>query len=148
MTKRFISAIVFICAVFIAAAYFSTAKAADVTVEFTQDLTLCSDGSPMSANCPVTGYEVWMGTSLTGTAYTLKETVPKANVVTTPGAPPAPPVYSFVTSGVTAGPKCFFLRTASGTKTSGESSRACTDVPAPSPKAPGTVKITIVVAVQ
>lgn len=109
------------------------AQAANVDVKWTPP-TVCTDGSAAATNCPTTGWEIYMGTSLTGT-FT------KVNV-----APPASAtIYSL--SGVTAGQKCFFMKTVSNALISAESNRICVDIPVASPTAP-VITVTITVSVS
>jgi hypothetical protein len=110
----------------------SVASAATVKIEWAAP-TVCSDGSAVS-NCATTGYEVHQGTSPTGTAYTLRETV-ASNVLTV--------TYTDIAPGT----RCFFLKTVSGVLKSGESTRACVTVPAPPPGVPQGVTVTVVVTI-
>lgn len=96
------------------------AFAGNVTIDWTPPTT-CDDGSPIT-DCPTTGYEIWMGTSQTGTAYTKRTESPAAAAV------------AITLSAVGAGQKCFYMKTLSSTKTSGESNRVCISVPAPGPR--------------
>lgn len=106
------------------------AFAGTVTVSWTAP-TSCTDNS-FVINCPTTGYEIWMGTSLTGTAYSKRAEVPSATAT------------SIQLLNVSAGSKCFYMKTLSGTLTSAESNRLCVTVPASEPNAP-VISVTIAV---
>lgn len=105
------------------------AMAGNVTLTWTAP-TECDDGSVIS-NCPITGYEIWMGSTLTGTL--VKQAFQPAATATT----------AQLTS-VAAGQRCFAMKTIAGTLTSVESNRVCVAVPPSSPKAP-TINVTIAI---
>lgn len=105
-------------------------QAADVNVAW-QGPTVCSDGSALT-NCAATGYEIYMGTSLTGTTYVKRAETPAATAT------------SATLAGVAAGNRCFFMKTVSGVAVSGESNRVCVNIPVINPNAP---VITVTIAV-
>lgn len=108
------------------------AFAGTVTIVWTAP-TACADGSDIATNCPTAGYEVYQGASITGTAYSLRETV-GANVLTV--------TYNNIPPGT----RCFFIRTkVSDTIKSDESVRACANVPFVTPGKPGSVSVTVVI---
>lgn len=106
-------------------------SAATITLTWTAP-TQCSDGSPVS-DCAVTGYEIHMGASATGTAYTKRAESPAANAT------------SQTLTNISPGTRCFFMKALAGTLVSAESNRVCVTVPAIAPKAP-VLTITIAVA--
>jgi len=93
--------------------------------------TSCADGSPIAEGCPLTGYEVWQGTSINGTAYTLRETV-------------AGTVTSVTYTNVPPGTRCFYLKAVAGTLKSAESVRGCANVPYVAPGSPTGVTVVTV----
>lgn len=93
--------------------------------------TECSDGSALS-NCPTTGYEIYMGASLTGTTFVKQSVTPAATDT------------QATLVNVAPGNRCFYMKTLMGTVTSPESNRVCVNVPAPGPKSP---KITTIVVI-
>lgn len=114
----------------LASGFMATAHAGTVTIQWIAPDT-CSDGSDIATNCPTSGYEVYQGTSITGTTYTLKETT-------------AATVLSVTYTNVLPGTRCYFLKTVSGTLKSAESVRACANVPFVPPKSPGGVTVVTV----
>lgn len=106
------------------------AQAGNVTINWTPADT-CDDGSP-TTDCPTTGYEIWMGATQTGTAYTKRTETPAATAT------------SITLTRVAAGQKCFFMKTVSNALTSAESNRVCVSVPASGPRAP-TINVTIAI---
>lgn len=105
------------------------AMAGNVTMTWTPP-DVCDDGSALT-NCPTSGYEIWMGSSLTGTfvkqAFEPAGTAVSANL-----------------TSVSAGQKCFAMKTKSSTLTSVESNRVCVNVPPSGPKAP-FINVTIAI---
>lgn len=106
----------------------SQAFAGTVNVTWTAP-TSCSDNSALT-NCPTTGYEIWMGTSLTGTGYVKRAEAPAATATT------------IQLLNIAAGSRCFFMKTISSVGVSAESNRLCVTVPAPLPDAP-VISITV-----
>jgi hypothetical protein len=104
--------------------------AGNVTLNWTPP-TECDDGSTL-IDCPTTGYEIYMGATLTGTAYAKRVEAPAATAT------------SITLVRIPAGQKCFFLKTLSNLLASVESNRVCVNVPAPGPKAPA-ITVTVVV---
>lgn len=115
-----------------------TAHAGNVTVTWVQNTTTCEDGSPMAANCPLTGFQVSEGASA-DTLAVKENQGPGARSVT----------YQNIAAGTT---KCYSLKAFTGTSTapvlSGESTRACVTVPSVPPKAPTGLSVTVQVTVS
>jgi hypothetical protein len=118
----------FAIALFLAA---GIAKAADLNVTWTAP-TSCSDSSAIT-NCPTTGYEIYMGTSATGTTYAKRAEAPAAADT------------NIVLKGILPGTRCLFMKTVSGAVVSAESNRICVNIPAVIPNAP-VITVTIAVA--
>ena len=94
--------------------------------------TVCTDDTPAVDNCPTTGYEIYIGTSPTGTAYTKRSEAPAAAD------------SSFTLVRIAAGQRCFYMKTLSNTLASAESNRVCVNVPPAGPKAPA-ITVTVVI---
>jgi hypothetical protein len=112
-------------------AFAGIVNAADINVTWTAP-TSCSDNSALS-NCATTGYEIYLGTSLTGTTYVKQSVAPVATATTA------------VLTGIAPGNRCIYMKTVSGTVVSAESNRICVNIPAVIPNAP---VITVTVAVS
>jgi hypothetical protein len=122
MNKILIAALLFLVA--------SLAQAGTARLDWVAP-TVCADGSAVATNCPTTSYEIWMGSSLTGT-FT-KQTFQPAGTATSANL-----------TSISPGTKCFFLKTVSGTAVSAESNRVCVDIPNSVPS-PVTITITVTV---
>lgn len=110
---------------------FKPAHAGTVKLEYIPPTT-CAGGEALT-NCPTTGFEILLGSDVTGT-YTSLETV-------------APTVVSRTYQNVVPGKRCHSIRTVSNGAKSEESTRACVDVPSLPPKAPSGIQVTVVVTV-
>lgn len=96
--------------------------------------TQCEDGSPLT-ECPISGYEIYMGASPTGSTYIKRAESPPATATTQ------------TLLNISPGQRCFFMKSLSGTAVSAnEGNRVCVVVPVTPPKAPA-ITVTIAVAV-
>lgn len=121
-----------LCVVLALGALFASAQAFAGTVTMTWTApTKCTDESAIT-NCAITGYEIYMGTSLTGTTYSKRTEAPAATATT------------IQLLNVASGSRCFFMKTVAGASVSPESNRICITVPAATPAAP-VISVTVAI---
>lgn len=112
--------------------YSCSSDAANVTVNWQHDQTVCADNTSPPEDCPTTGFILSASTSETGT-YTPVQTLTNGTLRT------------FTLTNVRAGRRCYFIVATSPGGNSGESNRACITVPFVPPKSPN-VTVTIAIA--
>lgn len=119
----------------------AVAQAGDVKVTWTQDTTVCADGSPMVGNCPVVGFQMFEGGSLTTLQFKENITVAAQRERTYQYAPGTSRCYSMKS----------FTGTLATPVLSEESQKTCVTVPFIPPKAPSITveaRITITATLQ